>query len=774
MRATDCTLGWRWADGRLTIQTPAGTLTLEPLADDLIHFRIEAAGGTPPLPTGGVIKPAWSPVAGASAAAAGENAVELTAGRMKVVVGLNPVRLTWYDGDRILAVDEEIELAPDRVVLQRTLHPADHFYGFGEKVGYLDKRGRKMEMWATDDPNHTPTTDPLYQSIPFFINLRDGKASGLFVDTVARSRFDMGHLDPAATYTVEVLSPLFDAYVFAGPSVKAIVERYTELTGRMELPPLWSLGFHQCRWSYFPEAKFRDLAANFRERQIPCDTLWLDIDYMNGYRVFTWDQERFPDPAKLIADLGADGFKVVTIVDPGVKVDDQYAVYREGVQKGYFVKNADGSVHEGVVWPGTTAYPDFLKESTRRWWGDMHKEAYFDKGIAGIWNDMNEPSSFIHNDNNERTLPHGTLQGEEGRQVPHKDVHNAYGFRMDQATYEGMKRLRPERRPFLLTRSGCQGVQRYAAVWMGDNHSWWEHLLYHMTICSGMGLSGVPFVGTDVGGFSADPSGELVARWIALGAFTPFFRMHTAWGTRDQEPWSFGPEVEAICRKYINLRYRLLPFFYTLFEEAARTGLPIMRPLFLEHQADPETWGVNDQVLIGPDVLVAPITQPGQTHRMVYLPEGTWYDFWTGKSYSGKQHIVAAAPLDVMPLFVRAGGVLPMGPEMPYTGAVPLETLTLHVFPGEGECVLYEDEGEGYGYQHGIAARTRIAVHGSGVEVGAPEGGYKPQWHQVELLLHGVTAESVRVDGLAVPAEAAEGGARRVVVKKPGGFTVDL
>ena len=756
MRATDCTLGWRWSDGQLTIQTPAASLCLQPLTEDLIRFRIEAVGGTLVLPTDAVVARSWPAVADAAVEQVNENQLRLTAGRMQVVIDLSPIKLTWYEGDRLLAVDEEVGVAPDRIVLRRHMPVDEHYYGFGQKIGFMDKRGRKLQMWTTDDPNHTPTTDPLYQSIPFFMALREGKAHGLFVDTVARSFFDMGSLDPASTYTVEVLSPLFDAYVFAGPEMSAIVQRYTELTGRMELPPLWALGFHQCRWSYFPESKIRDLAAGFRERKIPCDVLWLDIDYMKGYRVFTWDEERFPDPKKLTDDLAKDGFKVVTIVDPGVKVDEEYAVYQEGVAGDYFIKNPDGSIHEGHVWPGTTAYPDFLKESTRRWWGDRHKDAYFDKGIAGIWNDMNEPSSFIANDENERTLPHHTKQGEAGQQVDHKDVHNSYGFRMCQSTYEAMKRLHPERRPFLLTRSGSQGIQRYSAVWMGDNHSWWEHLLYHMPVCMGMGLSGVPFVGTDVGGFSANPNGELVARWIALGAFTPFFRMHAAWGTRDQEPWSFGPEVEEICRKFINLRYRLLPFFYTEFEAAHRTGLPIMRPLLLEHQDDPETWQISDQVLIGRNVLVAPIYQPGATRRMVYLPEGTWYNFFTGQQYQGKQHILVEAPLDTVPLFIRGGMALPMGPEMPHTGAVPMETLTLQVYPGEGEYTLYEDAGEGYGYQQGEFARTRISVASDRVEVGAPQGGYQPPWRQVELLIH---------DG--------KGGTRQVMVKQPGGFVVE-
>lgn len=772
MRIIDCCLGWNWAEGRLTIQTPVGSLTLTPLTDDTIRFRVEAQGGGLVLPTPAVIKHDW-PKANATVTEQ-EGRLTLATARMRVEIQLTPLRLSWYEGDRLFAVDEEIGVAPDRIVVRREMPQDEHYYGFGQKVGYLDKRGRKMQMWTTDDPNHTPTTDPLYQTIPFFIALRQGQAHGLFVDCAARSWFDMGSMDPATTYTVEVHSPVYDAYVFAGPRMADITGRYTELTGRMEMPPLWSLGFHQCRWSYFPESKIRDLARNFRERQIPCDVLWLDIDYMDGYRVFTWDRERFPHPEKLIGDLADDGFRLVTIIDPGVKVDPNYFVYQQGMAQNLFIKNPDGSVHVGEVWPGKSVYPDWLKPETRAWWADLHKEHYFDKGVAGIWNDMNEPASFIANAAGERTIPHDVLQGEDGRQVPHKDVHNLFGFGMNQACHLAFRQHLPEKRPFILTRSGYAGIQRYAAVWMGDNHSWWEHIIQHMTVCAGMGLSGVPFVGTDVGGFSAHANGEMVARWIALGAFTPFFRMHAAAGTRDQEPWSFGAEVEAICRKYINLRYRLLPFFYTLMEEAHRTGLPILRPLVMEYQDDPETYGLSDQVLAGRDVLVAPVYQPGMTRRMVYLPAGTWYDFWTGQPYEGKQYIVAEAPLDVMPLYVRAGAVLPMGPEMPHTGAVPMDTLTLHVYAGEGSFTLYEDEGEGYGYQHGVSARTRVSVGAGRVTVGAPEGGYKPQWNQVEVFLHGFGDGAVTVDGQAAEAAGTEGGARRVLVSKAGNFTVEV
>ncbi len=760
LRLIDKTLGWTWHEDRLTIRTPAATVTLTPLTDDLIRLQVEETGGLLVLDSGAVVG-RFDPPAAAVREEGGR--LVLATGRIRAEVELSPLRIHWYDGDRHFASDLAFMIHEEhRVHVTRSLPEGEHCYGFGEKTGFLDKRGRRMEMWATDQGVMTHT-DPLYQSIPFYIGLRDGQAHGLFVDCTARSRFDMGFYDPAETATIEVHSPLYDAYVFAGPGMKDVVSRYTELTGRTPLPPMWSIAYHQCRYSYYPESKVREIAGLFREKQIPCDAIWLDIDYMDAYRVFTWDKERFPDPARMNADLAEQGFRVVTIVDPGTKVDHGWSVYQDGVAKGYFCKNPDGSVFVGKVWPGPSAFPDFLQEGTRRWWGDLLKIGYLDTGVAGIWNDMNEPANQARNEFNEKTLPYATRQGEDGRQVPHKDVHNAYGFRMCQATCEGLKRGAPERRPFVLTRSGYAGVQRYAAVWTGDNYSWWEGMADAMPLCLGLGLSGVAFVGGDVGGFGDNPSGELMARWMQLGAFTPFFRTHSCKGSRDQEPWSFGDRVEAICKEYIDLRYRLLPLWYTLFEEATRTGLPPMRPLVLEHQDDPETAHISDQFLVGRDVLVAPVSQPGVTRRLVYLPEGTWYDFWTGEQHQGRQHVVAQAPLERLPLFVRAGAVLPMYPLMQHVGERPVDRLTLHVYPGEGSFTLYEDEGEGYG----ASSRTHVEVRPDGVRIGTPAGGFVPAWQEVELVLHGVTAP-VRVDGQVV---AAPGGS--VVVRQQGGFSVD-
>lgn len=636
------------------------------------------------------------------------------------------------------------------------------YYGFGQKQGFLDKRGQRLSLWATDEPLHILDNDELYQAIPFFMTMdEEGLSTGVFVDCPGRVTYDVAKARPDAC-VIETALPTFDAYVFAGPGPKDVIERYTALTGRMEMPPLWALGYQQCRYSYYPESRVREVAKEMREREIPCDAIYLDIHYMDGYRVFTWDKERFPDPKQMVADLAADGFKTITIIDPGVKVDGRYEVFQEGIRDGHFVCHPDGELFIGTVWPGRTAFPDFLREETRRWWGDKHKELIQDIGIAAIWNDMNEPSCFARN-----TFPDEVLQGEDGERVRHADVHNVYGQTMAVATYEALKRLQPDKRPFLLTRSGYAGIQRYAAVWMGDNHSWWEHLHMGMPMCLGMGVSGVPFVGVDIGGFQRDANGELFARWVQMGAFLPFCRNHSALDTIDQEPWSFGPEVEDIARQYLRLRYRLLPFLYNEFYKASVTGLPIMRPLFLEYPGDADGWHVSDQFLLGEDFLVCPVYKPGATKRMVYLPEGGWVNFWTGERLEGGRHIVADAPLERMPLYVRDGAVVPMERAINHTGERDGKELFLHVYAGrDGRLDLYEDAGEGFDYLQGESSTTAVTVQategGITVTVADPEGGFAPPREKVTLHVYG-----------AADAGGSGAGSRRVLVNgEPAAFAV--
>lgn len=751
---------FRIAGDTLHLQTEEALVTVQVIAANVVRVQLRRDGAMSP-PSWAVIKSEAPPVSVDCTDTGG--AVLLTTADLVVEVTKEPLRLRFLDrSGRVIAQDRPaggLGWGSGMVTWHLNSPQNAHYYGFGQKMGFLDKGGRSLSLWATDEPLHTPGTDELYQAIPFFLALQEGQAYGLFVDSPTRVTYDMAARDPAA-YQVTTASETLDAYFFAGPNPKDVLSRYTELTGRMELPPKWALGYQQCRYSYYPEARVREVARELRERQIPCDVIYLDIDYMDGYRVFTWDRDRFPDPARMVQDLAAQGFKVVTIVDPGVKVDGRYAVFREGIEQGHFVCHPDGELFIDTVWPGRTAFPDFNRADTRRWWGDLHQDFIQNVGIAGIWNDMNEPSCFAR-----KTLPDHVLQGEDDARLPHVQVHNVYGLQMSRATHEGLKRLQPDQRPFILTRSGYAGIQRYAAVWMGDNHSWWEHLLATMPVCMGMGLSGVPFVGADIGGFQQDADGELLVRWTQMGAFTPFCRNHSACDTRDQEPWVFGPQVEAICRDFIQLRYRLLPFLYNEFRQSSLTGLPVMRPLLLEYPHDPETYNLSDQFLVGEDLLVCPVYQPGATHRHVYLPEGTWVDFWTGNRVTGPAHLLAAAPLERLPLYVRAGAILPMGPVLNHVGESASTELTLAVYAGaEGSLDLYEDDGSSYGYQRGEASVTRVTLAreaaGLTLWVTEPVGGYRPERECVTVRLYlDFTVKVVQVNGVPVPATVAADGA---------------
>jgi alpha-glucosidase len=556
---------------------------------------------------------------------------------------------------------------------------------------------------------------------------------------------------------METHGPELDYYLIYGRDPAAILRSYSELTGRMPLPPRWALGYHQCRWSYTSEAEVRDLARQFRARRIPCDVIHLDIDYMRGFRVFTWSPQRFANPARMISDLRRDGFKTVTIIDPGVKYEPEadYEVFEQGVANDYFVRSAGGQLVHGYVWPDKAVFPDFIRPDVRAWWGEQHR-GLVESGVAGIWNDMNEPALMdrpFGDDGQQIALPLDAPQGPPDERTTHAETHNLYGLTMARACREALDTLRPDQRSFVLTRSGFAGIQRWSAVWMGDNQSLWEHLEQSMPMLCNMGLSGVPFVGSDIGGFGGNATGELFARWMQLGMLYPFMRAHSALGTERHEPWAFGERVERICREYIELRYRLLPYLYTLFWEAASAGAPILRPLLYDFPTDPQTVALHDQLMLGPALMAAPIYRPGATHRAVYLPAGGWYDWWSGARYDGPTHMLAHAPLERMPLYVRAGAIVPLGPVLQYADERPLDELTLRIWPGDGAWTLYEDDGQSFAHQQGAFATTTIRVRSADaqtiVALAAREGPYSPPPRTITVEVVGAGEQRFEDDGSA-------------------------
>ncbi|HEY7848541.1 MAG TPA: TIM-barrel domain-containing protein, partial [Ktedonobacterales bacterium] len=599
-----------------------------------------------------------------------------------------------------------------------------------------------LTFWNTDPPQpQSLATGAMYSSLPFWTILRpDGRAWGVFMDSAARAELDAGASDPALL-SFGAQEETLTYYVFAGTTPAEVLRQYSELTGRMPLPPRWALGYGQSRWSYTPESHLREVAHEFRRRQIPCDHLWLDIDYMDGYRVFTWSPTRFPQPKALLDELRDDGFKVVAIIDPGVKADPTDATFVEGMERDYFVRRPDGALFTGSVWPGVSVFADYSRSDVRAWWGERHR-ALLDAGLAGVWNDMNEPglTDMLAPDSD---TPQGSTlaldtqhfpQGAAGPPLPHARFHNTYGMQMARATREGLERLRPNERAFVLTRSGYAGVQRYAAMWTGDNSSRWEHLRLAVSMCLSIGMSGQPFIGFDSGGFFDASTGELLTRFMQLGAFFPFYRNHSSLGTPAQEPWAFGQPWETFCRDAIRLRYRLLPYLYTLVEEASRTGAPITRPMLYAFPDDATVAGLDDQFMLGDALLVAPALLPEQWQREVRFPAGAWRDWLTGQRYVGPRSALVESPMDVTPLYLCEGALLPLGDAMRYVGEVAEEPLTLvcALGPADGaqaEGALYEDDGATREFERGAWSRTRFTAQRDGqrviVRAEQPTGAYR-------------------------------------------------
>lgn len=642
------------------------------------------------------------------------------------------------------------------VEVRKTLLGGECFYGLGETTGHLNKRGYYYEMWNSDQPApHVERMKSLYADVPFFMALRGGISYGIFFDNTFKTYFDLGK-ESSEYYYFAADGGNLDYYFIYGPKPADVVERYTGLTGRTPLPPLWSLGYQQSRWSYAPEEKLVEIADGFRKRQIPCDVLYLDIDYMDGYRVFTWDKTRFQKPEELLRRLRDMGFHIVTIVDPGVKKEKGFKIFEEGLANGYFITGEDGDPYVNRVWPGLAVFPDFTRGKVREWWASKQNEL-LDAGVAGIWNDMDEPATF------DGQIPDQIIFG-DAKQMDHREAHNIYGLQMAKASYEGIKAHTGER-PFVLTRACYAGVQKYSAVWTGDNQSMWEHLRLSIPMLMNMGLSGISFCGADIGGFQYDCTPELLARWTEAACFSPLFRNHSCTCTRSQEPWAFDSNTEKICKKYIELRYRLIPYLYDMLWKGRTSGLPVIRPLFLDFQDDDQTCEINDEFMAGDEILVAPVVQQGQKTRSIYLPDGDWYDFWTSERIRGKRYILRETPIDLCPIYVRAGSILPIWPHMEYTEEKAVDTLALRIYPGEGSYMHYQDDGKSFDYENGCYNLFSMKVSptaSGGLEIGIDNISqeYQAKYRCFSISAVGLPAQKVLVDGSEIPFETSGGSTR--------------
>ena len=650
----------------------------------------------------------------------------------------------------------------------------EHYFGLGDKVGPLDRRGQSFRLWNTDAFCFQESTDPIYKSIPFFMTMRAGRSMGFLLDNTWSTSFDFGKSE-RNTYSFGAEGGPIDYYVFYGPDPKQVVQTYAWLTGLPPLPPLWALGFQQSRFSYETETRVREIAARLRSDRIPSDVLYLDIDFQKEHRPFTVDTDRFPHFEQMLSDLKREDFHVVAITDlhiarvPGAG----YAPYDSGIAADSFVKNPDGSVYVGTVWPGPSVFPEFTQKKTRDWWGSLYKQ-FLSEGLAGFWNDMNEPSVF-QTDN--LTMPDNVQHridepGFRSRTTKHLEIHNVYGMENSRATYEGLRKLDPDLRPFVLTRATYAGGQRYAATWTGDNTSSWDHLRLTTPMLLNLGLSGFGLSGADVGGFIGTPGPVLLTRWTELATFQPIDRNHTNKGSGDKEVWVHGPEQEAIRRRYIEERYRLMPYLYTVVEELSRTGLPVIRPLFLEFphatkDLQPLDIRAGNEFLFGPDLLVAPPPFPEQPEAYpLKLPPGVWYDYWTGEKIqqaptpdgSNTAEPLIQPKLEVLPVYVREGSIIPVQPLVQSTDQKPQGPLTLRVYPGK-DChgSVYLDDGKTLAYSRGEFLRIEFSctVTPSGVElhVGERRGSYLPWWNAIHLELYDWQSPAAHVTLKHKPAE---------------------
>jgi alpha-glucosidase len=769
----------------IEIRSGAAIMQITALRDDVLRVRVGPSGQLPEDASWAVLPSARTASISVSAQSS-STTVGFKTAKLQVSVQKDPLELTVTDlKGHVIAEDlpgNPTEYHGTGFRVYRSSPADEHYFGLGDKPGPLDRRNEAFSDWNTDAFGWQESTDPIYKSIPFFITYRKGIAAATFLDSTWRSSFDFNKQYRDGYSFGSEAGPL-DYYILYGPDPKDVVEDWAWLVGTTPLPPLWSFGFQQSRYSYYPEAEVRRIAARLRSERIPADVIWLDIDYQLKNRPFTVDPERFPTFDQMINDLKADHFHTVVITDLHIaKLPNAgYKPYDEGVAGDHFVKNPDGSTFSGKVWPGASVFPDFTQKASREWWGTLYAD-FVSKGIAGFWNDMNEPAIF---EVTSKTMPDDVQHrieepGFQTRTTTHLEVHNIFGMQNSRGTFEGLLKLNPDARPFVMTRASYAGGHRYAATWSGDNSSTWNHLRQTTPQLINLGLSGFAMSGADVGGFAGSPQAELLTRWLEVAAFHPIDRDHTAIDTNPQEPWENGTQEDVnLRRRYIEERYHLLPYIYTTAEEMSRTGLPIMRPLFLEFPSpatngDPIDLANGNVFMLGPDLLIAQSPYPDEVDNYtVALPPVGWYDYWTGVLVEGttgrkaidnstvtQPEVHIQRSLDTLPVFVRAGAIVPEQPLVQSTDEKPQGPLTLRVYPPTQpgkDCAgsLYLDDGQTYAFRKGSLLRIGFTCHstaqGLAITVLPRSGTFAPWWKLVSIEVYGAsrpaTGASAALDG---------------------------
>ncbi|MCS0630865.1 DUF5110 domain-containing protein [Telluria mixta] len=777
-----------------------GSLRIRVLAltDDVLRVTLSTNGALPE-------DASWAVPAGVRARRVGVQAGPTGFATRSLRVDVQDGRLVVSDlAGKVISADaiDPVKLDGHAFTLRKAMPQSEHYFGLGDKTGGLDRRGKSFINWNTDAFGFTSADDPIYKSIPFFIGVGGaGGSYGVFLDNTYRSWFDFGHREDGVLAFGAPDGPT-DYYLIHGPSTAEVVRRYTDLTGKAPLVPRWALGYQQSRYSYMSGDELRQVVARLRAERVPTDVVWLDIDWQDRNRPFTVDRKAFPDMTGLIRDLGHQGVKVITISDLHVAraAGQGHAPYDTGVQADAFVRNPDGSTYVAPVWPGDSVFPDFTQARTRDWWGSLFAEQVR-MGVAGSWNDMNEPAIF---NTPTKTMPLDTRHRIDSddfapRTADHREIHNVYGMQNTRATYDGLRKLAPGERAVVMTRASYAGGQRYAVTWTGDNLATWDHLKLSVQQIINLGLSGFSYGAADVSGFAGGPSPDLLTRWFEIGAFYPLFRNHSAKGTPRVEPWVDGAAHLRIRRRFVEERYKLMPYLYALAEQNARTGDPILRPVFYDYPsalnlpcAGQDAWTFT----LGRALLVLPPPHPEspQGYRTC-LPEGGWFDYWTGlpagtpvpaaqdgaiqsatqatgEAHAGGSFVNETPRLDHLPVYVRAGTILPRQAVVQSTADTPRGPLMLDVYPGP-DCTgeLYVDDGHSLAFEKGgylrQTVRCTVRPDGVAIEFGPREGSFAPWWREVAVTVHGWQGKADVRAGERKVASRVDATARTV------GFTLD-